>query len=334
VETVNLTSKTLTRRTVLQLSAGAAALSASIETASALDYPTRSVKIVVPVPPGGALDIHARLIGKYLAEHMGQSFIIENKPGAATNLGVEYVVRAPADGYTLLLMPSSVSVNETLYTNLSFHIPRDIIPVAMISSFPLAMEVNLSVPAKTVPEFIAYVKANPGKISIATSGNGSPQHMAGAFFMLKTGTQMTYVPYHGGAPAITDLMGGQIQVYFSPLPESMAVIKAGKVRALAVTSAKRSPVLPDVPTVAETVPGLVADTWQGIAAPKGTPDEIVDKLNKGVNAALADPGVKAQMAALGSTPMPMSPQQFKDYVVADIAKWAEVIRDAHITPEN
>ena len=222
---MNLTNKTLTRRTVLQVSAGAAALSASIGTASALDYPTRSVKIVVPVPPGGALDIHARLIGKYLAEHMGQSFIIENKPGAATNLGVEYVVRAPADGYTLLLMPSSVSVNETLYTNLSFHIPRDIIPVAMISSFPLAMEVNLSVPAKTVPEFIAYVKANPGKISIATSGNGSPQHMAGAFFMLKTGTQMIYVPYHGGAPAITDLMGGQIQVYFSPLPESMAVIK-------------------------------------------------------------------------------------------------------------
>jgi tripartite-type tricarboxylate transporter receptor subunit TctC len=334
VETVNLIRKTLTRRSVLHLSAGAAALSASVGTASALGYPTRPVRIIVPVPPGGALDIHARLIGKYLSEHMGQSFIIENKPGAATNLGVEYVVRAPADGYTLLLMPSSVSVNETLYTNLSFHIPRDIVPVAMISSFPLVMEVNLSVPAKTVPEFIAYVKANPGKISMATSGNGSPQHITGAFFMLKTGTHMVYVPYHGGAPAITDLMGGQIQVYFSPLPESLAVIKAGKVRALAVTSAERSPVLPDVPTVAETVPGFEADTWQGIAAPKGTSDEIVAKLNKGVNAALADPGVKAQMAALGSTPNPMSPKQFKDFIVADIAKWATVIHDAKIPPEN
>ena len=333
METVNLKNKTLTRRTVLQLSTGAAALSAGMGTASALDYPTRPVRIVVPVPPGGALDIHARLIGQYLSKHMGQSFIVENKPGAATNLGVEAVVRAPADGYTLLLIPGSVAVNDSLYTNLPFHFLRDIVPVAMISSFPLVMEVNLSVPAKTVPEFITYVKANPGKISMATSGNGSPQHITGAFFMLKTGTKMVFVPYHGGAPAITDLMGGQIQVYFSPLPESMAVIKAGKVRALAVTTAKRSPVLPDVPTVGESVPGFEASTWQGIGAPKGTPDEIVALLNKAVNAALADPAVKARLATLGSTPQPMSPKQFKDFIAGEIDKWATVIRDAHITPD-
>lgn len=321
------------RRTFLNLAAGAAALPAVIDTAFALDYPSRPVRIIVPVPPGGALDIHARLIAQFLSEHMGQSFVVENKPGAATNLGVEAAVRAPADGYTLLLIPGSVAVNETLYKDLPFHFLRDIVPIAMISGFPLVMEVAPSVPAKTVPEFIAYAKANPGKISMATSGNGSPQHITGEFFMMKTGIKMVAVPYHGGAPAITDLMAGQVQVYFSPLPESMAVIKAGKVRALAVTTAERSAVLPDVPTVAESVAGFEASTWQGIGAPTGTPTEIVTKLNTAINSALADPGIKARLASLGSTPRPMSPAEFKSFIAAEIDKWAKVIQAANITAD-
>jgi len=321
------------RRTFLRLAASAAALPAVATAALALDYPTRPVRIIVPVPPGGALDIHARLIGQWLSEHLGQPFLIENKPGAATNLGVETAMRAPPDGYTLLLIPSSVAVNETLYKHLPFHFLRDMIPIAMISGFPLVMEVNLSVPAKTVPEFIAYAKANPGKIAMATSGTGSPQDIAGEFFMMQTGTRMVKVPYHGGAPAITDLMGGQVQVYLSPLPESIAVIKAGKVRALAVTTAERSPALPDVPTVGETVPGFEASTWQGIGAPTGTPSEIVAKLNTAVNAALADPAIKARLAALGSTPRPMSPAAFKTFIAAEIDKWAKVIRAANMTAD-
>jgi tripartite-type tricarboxylate transporter receptor subunit TctC len=321
------------RRRFLNLAASAVALPAFVKTASALDYPTRPVRIIVPVPPGGALDIHARLIGQWLSEHMGQQFLVENKPGAATNLGVEEVVRATADGYTLLLIPGSVAVNETLYKDLPFHFLRDIVPVAMISSFPLVMEVNLSVPAKTVPEFIDYLRANPGKVAMATSGVGSPQDVTGEFFMMKTGTKMVKVPYHGGAPAITDLMGGQVQVYFSPLPESMAVIKAGKVRALAVTTAQRSAVLPDVPTVGETVQGFEADTWQGIGAPTGTPAEIVTKLNAAINTALADPTVKERLATLGSTPMPMSPDAFKRFIAGEIDKWGEVVRSAGLTAE-
>ena len=321
------------RRSFLNLAAGAAAFPALIDTAFALDYPTRPVRIIVPVPPGGALDIHARLIGQWLSDHMGQPFLIENKPGAATNLGVEDVVRAPADGYTLLLIPGSVAVNETLYKDLPFHFLRDIVPVAMISSFPLVMEVSPSVPAKTVPEFIAYAKANPGKVAMATSGSGSPQDVTGEFFMLKTGTKMVKVPYHGGAPAITDLMAGQVQVYFSPLPESIAVIKAGKVRPLAVTTAERSAALPDVPTVGESVPGFEASTWQGIGAPTGTPKEIVTKLNTAINSALADPAIKQRLAVLGSTPNPMSPDAFKSFIAAEIGKWGEVVKSAGIKAE-
>jgi tripartite-type tricarboxylate transporter receptor subunit TctC len=321
------------RRAFLNLAASTAALPAFIETAFALDYPTRPVRIIVPVPPGGALDIHARLIGQWLSDHMGQTFLVENKPGAATNLGVEYVVHAPADGYTLLLIPGSVAVNETLYKDLPFHFLRDIVPVAMISSFPLVMEVNPALPVKTVSDFIAYAKANPGKINMATSGSGSPQDIVGEFFMMKTGIKMVKVPYHGGAPAITDLMGGQVQVYFSPLPESMAVIKAGKLRALAVTTAERSAALPDVPTVGESVPGFEASTWQGIGAPTGTPTEIVTKLNAAVNSALADATVKQRLATLGSTPMPMSPDAFKRFVANEIDKWGKVVTAAGITAE-
>jgi tripartite-type tricarboxylate transporter receptor subunit TctC len=299
----------------------------------AQSYPTRPVSIIVPVPPGGALDIIARLMAQWLSERLGQSFVIENRPGAATNIGVEMVVRAPADGYTLLLIPGSVTVNATLYEKLNFNFIRDVVPIAMISSLPLVMEVNLSVPARTVPEFIAYAKANPGKISMASSGNGTPQHVCGELFKMMTGVDMVHVPYHGGAPALTDLLGGYVQVMFSPLPESIATIQAGQVRALAVTTAKRSEALPDAPTVGDFVPGFEASTWQGIGAPKNTPAEIVAKLNTEINAALADPKIKARLANLGSVPTPMSPVEFESFIVAETEKWGKVIRAANIKPD-
>jgi len=321
------------RRAFLQIAASTAALPAGTLSALALDYPTRPVKIIVPVPPGGALDINARLIGQWLSERLGQSFVVENRPGASTNVGVEAATRASPDGYTLLLVPGSVATNATLYPNLPFNVIRDIVPIGMISRLPLVMDVNLSVPAKTVSEFIAYAKANPGKLSFASSGNGSPQHIAAEFFKMKTGVDMVHVPYHGGAPAITDLMAGQVQLYFSPLPESVAVIKAGKVRALAVTTATRVDAFPDIPTVGESVPGFEASTWQGIGAPTGTPAEIVTKLNGEINAALADPGIKEKLANLGSLPSPMSPGDFKAFIVAETAKWAGVIKAANIKAE-
>ncbi|MFZ0424669.1 MAG: tripartite tricarboxylate transporter substrate binding protein [Xanthobacteraceae bacterium] len=301
--------------------------------AQAETYPTRPVRIVVPVPPGGALDILARLTGQWLSERLGQPFIIENRPGGATNIGVEAVVRAPADGYTLLLIPGSVTANATLYKNLSFNFIRDIVPIAMISTLPLVMEVNLSVPARSVAEFIAYAKANPGKISMASDGIGSTSHIGGELFKQMTGVDMLHVPYRGGAPALTDLLGGSVQVLFSPLPESIAVIRGGKVRALAVTTAARSAALPDVPTVSETVPGFEATTWQGIGAPKDTPSDIVATLNKEINAALADAKIKARLADLGSQPMPLSPAEFKKYIADETAKWAKVIPAANIKAE-
>ena len=318
------------RRAFMQLAAGAAALPGMSPAAWALDYPTRPVTIIVPVPPGGALDILARLMGQWLGQRLGQSFVVENRPGGGTNIGVEVVVRAAADGYTLLLIPGSVTANATLYQDLRFNFIRDIAPIAMISQLPMVMEVNLAVPAKTVAEFIAYAKANPGKISMASGGTGSPSHIVGELFKMTTGIEMVHVPYHGGAPAITDLMGGQVQVYFSPLPESIAVIKAGKVRALAVTSAKRSDALPDVPTVAESVPNFEATTWQGIGAPKKTPADIVAKLNAEINAGLADPKIKERLAGLGSVPTPMSPDQFAKFIAAETDKWGKVIRSAGI----
>jgi tripartite-type tricarboxylate transporter receptor subunit TctC len=320
----------LRRRKFLHLAAGAAALPALPRFARAETYPARPVRIIVPVPPGGALDILARLMGQWLSEHLGQSFVIENRPGGGTNIGVEVVVHAPADGYTLLLIPGSVTANATLYQHLNFNFIRDIVPIAMISSLPLVMEVNLSNPAKTVPEFIAWAKANPGKVNMASGGTGSTSHIGGEFFKMMTGIDMLHVPYRGGAPALTDLLGGQVQVYFSPLPESISTIKAGKVRALAVTTATRSAALPDVPTVGESVPGFEASTWQGIGAPKGTPAEIVTTLNKEINAALADANIKARLADIGSVPMPMSPAEFEKYIVDETAKWAKVIREAKI----
>ena len=320
----------LPRRTFLNLLAGAAALPGVSRIAGAEAYPSRPVRIVVPVPPGGALDIIARLIGQWLSDHLGQTFVIENRPGAGTNLGVEAVARAPADGYTLLLIPQSVTTNATLYQHLNFDFIRDIVPIAMTSSLPLVMEVSLSNPAKTVPDFIAWVKANPGKVSMASGGTGSASHIGGEFFKMTTGIDMLHVPYRGGAPAVTDLMGGQVQVYFSPLPESISVIKGGKVRALAITTAKRSASLPDVPTVGESIPGFEVSTWQGIGAPKNTPAEIVATLNKEINAALADGTIKARLAELGSEPMPMTIAEFEKRIVDETAKWAKVIREAKI----
>jgi tripartite-type tricarboxylate transporter receptor subunit TctC len=298
--------------------------------ARAENYPTRPVKIIVPVPPGGALDINARLIGQWLSDHMGQTFVIENRPGAGTNLGVEAVARAQPDGYTLLLIPQSVTTNATLYQHLSFDFIRDIVPIAMISSLPLVMLVNLDNPAKTVPEFIAWAKANPSKVNMASGGTGSASHIGGEFFKTMTGVDMLHVPYKGGAPATTDLMGGTIQVYFSPLPESIGVVKGGKVRAIAVTTAKRVASLPDVPTIGESIPGFEISTWQGIGAPKNTPTEIVAALNREINAGLADPTVKARILELGGEPAPISTADFEKRVVDETARWAKVIRDARI----
>jgi tripartite-type tricarboxylate transporter receptor subunit TctC len=269
-------------------------------------------------------------MGQWLSERLNQQFVVENRPGAGGNIGVEAVVRAPADGYTLLLVPGSVTANATLYPKLNFDFIRDIIPIALISELPLVMEVNPSFPAKTVPEFIAYAKANPGKISMASGGTGSTSHIGGELLKLRTGIDMLHVPYRGGAPAVTDLLGGQVQVYFSPLPESIETIKAGNVRALAVTTAKRSEALPDVPTIGESVPGFEASTWQGIGAPKNTPAEIVERLNKEINAGLVDPAIKKHLADLGSMPKPLSPAAFKQMIVEETAKWEKVIHEANI----
>jgi tripartite-type tricarboxylate transporter receptor subunit TctC len=320
----------LPRRTFMTWAASTAAMPALSRIARAENYPSRPAKIIVPVPPGGALDINARLIGQWLSDHMGQPFVIENRPGAGTNLGVEAVARAQPDGYTLLLIPQSVTTNATLYQHLSFDFIRDIVPIAMISSLPLVMLVNPDNPAKTVPEFIAWAKANPGKVNMASGGTGSASHIGGEFFKTMTGVDMLHVPYKGGAPATTDLMGGTIQVYFSPLPESIGVVKGGKVRALAVTTAKRVASLPDVPTIGESVPGFEISTWQGIGAPKNTPVEIVAALNREINAGLADPKVKARILELGGEPTPISTADFEKRVVDETARWAKVIRDAKI----
>jgi tripartite-type tricarboxylate transporter receptor subunit TctC len=323
----------LPRREFLRLVTGLAASTAFPCPAGAQAYPSRTVRIIVPVAPGGALDILARLSGQWLSERLGQSFIIENRPGAGTNIGIETVVRSAPDGYTLLLIPASVAVNATLYEKLNFNFLRDIVPVASISSVPLVMVVPLSLPAKTVAEFIAYAKANPGKISMASGGTGSTSHVGGELLKILTGIDMQHVPYRGGAPALTDVIGGQVQVYFSPLPECLATIKADKVRAIAITSAMRSELLPQVPTVGESVPGFEASTWQGIGAPRGTPAVIVERLNREINAALADPKFKAHLADLGSLPTPMTPAEFQSFIVAETEKWGKVVREANIKPE-
>src|SRR5215472_13518871 len=301
--------------------------------AAALDYPTRPVHWIVPYPAGGSTDILARIIGGYLSEHMGQQFIVENRPGGGNNIGTDAVVHAPPDGYTLLLVNPAHGINATLYPKITFNFIRDIAPVAGIMRVPNVMEVNPAVPAKTVAEFIAYAKANPGKINWASSGNGTSVHLSGELFKMMTGVEMTNIPYKGSAPALTDLIAGTVQVIFDNMPPSLPHIRAGKLRALAVTTATRSDALPDVPTVAETVPGYEASAFYGVGVPKGTPPEIIDKLNKEINAGLADPKVKARLAELGGMLVPGSPADFGKLVAAETDKWAKVIKEGGVSLE-
>jgi tripartite-type tricarboxylate transporter receptor subunit TctC len=300
----------------------------SVPTAQAEDYPTKPIKWVVAYPPGGTTDILARIMGQALSERLGQQLVIDNRPGAGNNIGTEVVVNSAPDGYTILLANPANGINATLYKKLPFNFLRDIAPVAGITRVPNVMETNPNFPAKTVPEFIAYGKANPGKINMASSGNGTSVHLSGELFMAMTGIQMTHVPYRGANPALTDLMGGTVDVIFDNLPSSVEFIRGGKLRALAVTTDKRNAALPDVPTVADSVPGYEASAWFGIGAPKNTPPEIIAKLNKAVNDALADPKMQAKLADLGGIPMPGSPAEFGKVMADETAKWEKVVKFA------
>jgi tripartite-type tricarboxylate transporter receptor subunit TctC len=320
------------RRQFLHLAAGAAALPAVSRIAWAQAYPSRPVRIVVGFAAGGAPDIFARLIGQWLSDRLGQQFVIENRPGAATNIATEVVVRAPADGYTLLQVSAAHAINATLYQKLNFNFIRDIAPVASIVRMPLVMLVHPSVPAKTVSEFIAYAKANPGKVSMASSGIGTSPHMTGELFKMMAGVDLVHVPYRGGTAMLTDLIGGQVQILFVG-PETIEHIRSGKVRALAVTTATRSELLPDTPTVGEFLPGFDASVWFGIGAPKDTPATIVDKLNKEINAGLADPKIKVRLADLGATVLSLSPAELRKLIANETEKWAKVIKSAGIKPE-
>ena len=323
----------LPRRKFLHLAAGAAALPTMPRIASALDYPTRPLHIIVGYAPGSAADILSRLIGKSLSEKLGQPFVIENRGGAGGTLAAEAVVRAPPDGYTLLFCGSPDTFNAALYDKLNFNFIRDIAPVAGISRGPLVLVVHPSFPAKTIPEFITYTKANPNKVDFASAGIGTVAHMAGELFMSMAGVKLVHVPYRGLGQAMTDLLGGQVQAIFSTMPPAIAQIKAGKLRALAVTSAMRSPALPDLPTIGDFLPGYEATLLNGLGAPKDVPAEIIDKLNKETNATLADPGMKARLADLGSEPLAMTPADFGKLLANEAEKWAKVIRTANIKPE-
>jgi tripartite-type tricarboxylate transporter receptor subunit TctC len=321
------------RRQFLLLAAGAAATPFAPQIARAQAYPTRPVRIVVPFAPGGNTDIYGRLIGQWLSERLGQPFVIENRPGANTNIGTEAVVRAPADGYTLLMFSPSAATNATMYQKLSFNFIRDIAPVAgLVLSFPL-MLVNPKVPAKTVPEFLAFAKANPGKVSFASQGIGSPGHVAGELFKMMTGVDMVHVPYRGGAPALTDLIGGQVQVMFISAGASIQYLKSGQLRALAISSANRSEAMPDVPTVGESVSGYEVSSWFGIGTPRNTPADLIDKLNKEINAGLADQKIKALLADADATPFIATPAEFGKFIANETEKWGKVIRAANIKPE-
>ena len=301
--------------------------------ATAQTYPTRPVRLIIGYPPGGSADITARLLGQWLSERLGQPFVIESRPGASTNIATEAVVRAPPDGYTLLLVAPANAINATLYEKLNFNFISDIAPVAGIIRFPNVMVVNPLVPAKTVPEFIAYAKANPGRLNMASSGNGSTIHVSGELFKMMTGVNMVHVPYRGGAPALTDMISGQVQVMFDNVPTSIEFIRAGKLRALAVTTATRSEVLPDLPTVADFVPGYEASAWYGVGVPKGTPDDIIDKLNKEINAILADPKAKARLADLGASLLAGSSADFGKLVADETEKWGKVVKFSGAKPD-
>jgi tripartite-type tricarboxylate transporter receptor subunit TctC len=321
------------RRQFLHLAAGAAALPALSRIASAQAYPTQPLRWIVGFPPGGGATIVTRIVGQRLSERLGQPVIVENKPGASTNLSIQTVVNAPPDGYTLLYVGASGVVNATLFDNLPFNLLRDIAPVSGLIDFPLVMIVNPSVPAKTVAEFIAYAKANPGKVNMASFGTGSTSHVAGELFKLMTGSNMVHVPYRGEAPALTDLIGGQVQVMFDVLSGCLPHIRSGTLRALAMAGKTRFEALPDVPTIADTVAGYEANSWGGVGVPRGTPNAIIEKLNREINAGLTDPTVKRQLTEVATVPMLFSPAEFGGYMASETEKWAKVVRAANIKPE-
>jgi len=320
----------ISRREVLNLAVGVAALPAFSRTARAQNYPTRPVRIIVGFPAGGASDITARMLGQWLSERLGQQFIIENRPGAGTNIGTEAVAKSPPDGYTLLLVSVANTVNATLYERLNFDFIRDIAPVAALIRSPLVMEVNPSVPVSTIPEFIAMAKANPGSIAAASAGNGTPAHMASELFQLLTDIDLIDVPYRGGAPALSDLLAGQVQVMFENLPTSLEYIRAGKLRPLGVTTAARSDLLPALPAISEFVPGYEVSSWFGIGAPKNVPTNIVDMLNTAINAGLADPKLKSHLMDLSATVLPGSPADFDQLIADETEKWRKLIQAAKI----
>jgi len=321
----------LPRRHFLHLAAGTAALPAVSRIARAQTYPTRPVHLIVGFPAGSGGDTLARLMGQWLSERLGQQVIVDNRPGAGSNIGTELVVRAPPDGYTLLMVVLTSAMSAMLYDNLNFNFIRDIAPVASFGRSPFVMVVNPSFPAKTVAEFIAYAKANPGKINMASSGNGSSAHVFGELFKAMAGVDLVHVPYRGSF--FPDLLGGQVQVAFNPIPAVIGYIRAGELRALAVTSATRSEALPDILTVGDFVPGYEASGWEGVGAPRNTPAEIIDKLNKEMNAVLADPKTKARLADLGDLSTPMTPDEFRKFIADETEKWGKVIRAANIKAE-
>jgi len=323
----------IARRQFLHVAGAALVAPALSRLARAQTYPTRPLRLVVGFPPGGGTDIVARIMGRWLSERLGQPLIIENKPGAGTNIAVQAVVNSPPDGYTLLFVTTSSATNATLYDTLPFVFLRDIAPVAGLVRLPLVMQVNPSVPAKTVAEFIAHAMANPGKINMASTGVGTSVHLAGELFKVMTGINMVHVPYRGGAPALTDMISGQVQVMFADLPSSLAHIQSGALRALAVTTATRSGSLPHVPTVGETLAGYEASSWYGIGAPMGTPLETIELLNREINAGLANPGIKVKLAEAGTTPMPFTPAEFGAHVAAETEKWAKVVKFAGAKPD-
>jgi tripartite-type tricarboxylate transporter receptor subunit TctC len=323
----------LIKRLVAFTFAGLATICLAGAAQAADDYPNHTVRWLVGYPPGGSTDICARLIGQYLAEHLHQQFAIENKPGAGNNLAAEMAAHAAPDGYTLFLVNPANAINASLYKNLPFNFLHDMTPVAGFMRVPNVMEVNPNVPAKNVAEFITYAKANPGKVNMASAGVGTSTHLSGALFMMMTGTDLVHVPYRGAGPALTDMLGGQVQVFFDNLPSSISHIRAGRLRALAVTTATRAKALPDVPTVADTVPGYEASAFFGMAVPAGTPRPIVDRLNKEINAALADPGVQAKLAELGGTNIGGSPENFGKILYDETEKWAKVVKATGATAE-
>jgi tripartite-type tricarboxylate transporter receptor subunit TctC len=323
----------LPRRKFLHLAAGAAALPALPRIAGAETYPSRPVHVIVGYAAAGPTDIAGRLISDWLSKRLNQQFIVEDRPGAGSNIATEYVLHSPPDGYTLLLATQSNAINQTLYKDMTFNYMNESVQIAGLLVAPSVMELTPSFPAKTIPEFIAYAKANPGKINLATAGNGSPPHMFGELFKVMAGVNMPTVAYRGGGPALVDLLAGQVQVMFEGITSSIEYVKADKLRGLGVTSAKRSPLLPDVPAIGEFVPGYDAAGWFGLAAPKGTPTEIIDILSKEVAAGLADPGMKARMADLGAEPMPMTPAEFTKLMADETVKWGKVIQEANIKIE-